>query len=79
MDEALRRLVRACKCNDLSDVSDILYRDQYCLTYAEHPNHPSQTFLHVAAAHYRAEIVECLLEHGADVEAQDEDGRTPSI
>lgn len=42
-------------------------------------DHRSRTAVHVAALHGNADCVKFLLGQGADVDYQDEDGKTPLI
>ena len=59
--------------NDTSAIEKALMADPSLANANEGFDQP----IHIAAGDGKAEIVELLLRHGANVNAKDEDGRTP--
>ena len=69
-------LLEACKCGDLETVRSILNNSKADINQSDHL---LWTGLHEASIHncQFSEITKCLLENGAYVNLQDENGDTP--
>lgn len=71
------RLRWAIEDGNLEKAIDALDRGADVNSKAQSLIYAERTSLHEAAAHNRTEIMKLLIERGADVDAQDENGATP--